>query len=161
MANNKLAKAIEEGFQLQENYRELKRLADEAEQDLKDHKKKLIETFTKQELGEVATTLGTAKLVHKDIPQMDKDNGGWPAFYVYVVRDALLKSIIDLGMVPKDKEKFATVLAKGAAEYGNWELLEKRLGRVACQERWKDKVRIPGVKAFHVVDLKFGEGKEE
>lgn len=162
---NKLAKAIEEGFQLQETYRRLKARADEAEQDLKDHKKKLIDTFTKTELKEVVTRLGTAKLVPKDIPQMDKDSGGWPAIYTYVVEAPIAewmentkpKSLTSAG----EAAKWVKALAKFVAEKGNWELLEKRLGRKACQERWKDKVRIPGVKAFHVTDLKFGESKEE
>ncbi len=42
---------------------------------------------------------------------------------------------------------------------GEFDLLQKRLGERACQERWDAKVAIPGVKKFHVVTLKLGDAE--
>lgn len=42
---------------------------------------------------------------------------------------------------------------------GSFELLQRRPGEGACQERWEAKESIPGVEKFHKVDLHITEGK--
>lgn len=42
---------------------------------------------------------------------------------------------------------------------GDFDLLQRRPGEAACQERWQDGKEIPGVSKFHKVDVKLNEAK--
>lgn len=50
-------------------------------------------------------------------------------------------------------------LYKHIRETDEFELLQKRPALGACQERWEQKVMVPGVKHERMVDLKFTEAK--
>ena len=54
---------------------------------------------------------------------------------------------------PESWPKFYAHVAKT----GSWDLLQKRLGERACQERWDAGDEIPGVKKFYKLDIKLGE----
>lgn len=119
---------------------------------VKEIKDVVLAEFASSDLTAVTTKYGTAKRTTTDIPQMDSENGGWPAIYAHIVENALLTNTVS-GVSKKDAPK----LAKVVAEAGQWDLLEKRLGKVACRERWAAGVKIPGVKTFTVVDLKLSQ----
>ena len=38
-----------------------------------------------------------------------------------------------------------------------WDLMQKRLGEVACRERWEDGLDLPGIDKFPVDDLSIGK----
>lgn len=92
-------------------------------------KKYLIDNFRKDELTEVKTSAGVAKLVPKQVPQMDTETGGWPAIFAYI------------------------------AETGSFDLFQKRLMEAACKERWAAGIKIPGVKEFNTWVLKLGDAE--
>jgi hypothetical protein len=53
-------------------------------------------------------------------------------------------------------EAWATFYAHILAT-GQFDLLQKRFGERACQERWENGEAIPGVKKFYKIDIKLGE----
>ncbi len=146
----RLSKLVEAGIELR-NERKAHEATAEAlrkqEVALVNH---LIENFDKADLTEVKTRLGTGRLVRKDIPQMDEATGGWEAVYGHIVSGPV-HAMID---GPKANRVIAAI-AKG----GSWELLHKRLGERACQERWAEKEQIPGVRAFTQVTIKLGDAE--
>lgn len=116
---------------------------------VKEIKDVVLAEFASGDLTAVTTKYGTAKRTTTDIPQMDSENGGWPAIYSHIVYQALVND----GYTARDASDLADTIAKE----GQWDLLEKRLGKVACRERWAAGVKIPGVKTFTVVDLKLSQ----
>lgn len=116
---------------------------------VKEIKDVVLAEFASSDLTAVTTKYGTAKRTTSDIPQMDSENGGWPAIYSHIVYQALVND----GYTARDASDLADTIAKE----GQWDLLEKRLGKVACRERWAAGVKIPGVKTFTVVDLKLSQ----
>jgi hypothetical protein len=54
-----------------------------------------------------------------------------------------------------DWEAFYAYIHKNKA----WELLQKRPGERACQERWEENEEIPGVEKFKVIKLTITEAK--
>jgi len=159
----RLSKLVEAGIELR-NERKAHEATAEAlrkqEAALVNH---LIENFDKADLTEVKTKLGTGRLVRKDIPQMDEATGGWEAVYAYIVRPGVehgLDQIVLSSVVPKTTLKnLVQSMMKAIARHGNWELLHKRLGERACQERWAEKEQIPGVRAFTQVTIKLGDAE--
>lgn len=125
----RLLKLIEAGIKLRNERKELEAQGNAILEEEKALTDFLIKTFEKADLKEVKTPLGTARLVYKDIPVMDPDTGGWDAIYAYIVKNKA------------------------------WELLQKRLGERACQERWEAKQTIPGVKQFTKVTVKLGDAE--
>jgi hypothetical protein len=136
----RLAKLVESAQVLELARKNLEQEAEALKKQVKEIKDLVLNEFQSGELTAITTKYGTAKRTTTDIPQMDSDAGGWPAIYAFVVGTALTPA-----------------LAKKVAAEGNWDLLEKRLGRVACRERWEAGVKIPGVKTFTVVDLKLSQ----
>lgn len=124
-----IVKLIEAGIELRNERKAHEATAQALEAEEKALKEFLIQNFLKADLKEVKTRLGTGRLVTKDIPVMDPDTGGWDAIYKYIVKN------------------------------NAWDLIQKRLGEKACQERWDDKVKIPGVKKFTRMDLKLGDAE--
>lgn len=153
----RLAKLVEAGIELRNERKSHEATAKALEAEEKALVTHLIENFTKADLTEVKTRLGTGRLVRKDIPQMDEATGGWEAVYAYIVKPAIEGFSDDEFefRVAKDRLK----LAKYIAQHGNWEMLHKRLGERACQERWEAKEKIPGVKAFNQVTIKLGDAE--
>jgi hypothetical protein len=78
-----------------------------------------IDSFTADEISKMAGSRASASLDSEVFPQIDGDD-------------------------PKAWDK----LRKHIVKTGEWDLLEKRIGKTAFRERYKAKVAVPGVKAF-------------
>jgi hypothetical protein len=125
----RLSKLIEAAFSLDTARKSLEKQAEALEKEVRAIKEHLIQKFDKSDLTEVKTSLGTARLSKKDVPTVDDSTGGWDAIYKYITK------------------------------HKAWDLLQKRFGEKACQERWDAKVTIPGVKKFNKVDIKLGDAE--
>jgi hypothetical protein len=125
----RLVKLISAGIELRNQRKELERLAKVLGDEEHEIEKSLLNDFDKADLQEVRTPLGVGRLVKKDIPVMDPDSGGWEAIYKYIVK------------------------------HKAWEILTKRLGEKACQERWEAGEKIPGIKPFTKAHIKFGDAE--
>jgi hypothetical protein len=125
----RLSKLIEAAFTLDTERKSLEYKARELESEVRAIKDLLINQFDKADLKEIKTRLGTARLSSKDIPIIDPDTGGWDAVYKYIVK------------------------------HKAWELLQKRFGEKACQERWEAGEKIPGIQKFHKVEVKLGDAE--
>lgn len=136
----RLTRLVQTAQEFEIQRKELESKADGLKKEVKAIKDVVLAEFASSDLTAVTTKYGTAKRITSDIPQMDSEAGGWPAIYAHIVGVAL-----------------TSAQAKAVAEQGNWDLLEKRLGKVACRERWAAGVKIPGVKTFTVVDLKLSQ----
>lgn len=109
----------------------------------------VLEEFNASDLTAVTTKYGTAKRSVTDLPQIDSDNGGWDKFYPHLILPGVEAAF--------PRSPGTAALAKKIAKAAQWDLLEKRLGRVACRSRWDAGAQIPGVKVFTLVDLKLSE----
>lgn len=125
----RLSKLIEAAFKLDTERKGLEKQAEVLEKEVRALKEHLIQKFDKSDLTEVKTSLGTARLSRKDVPTVDDSTGGWDAIYKYITK------------------------------HKAWDLLQKRFGEKACQERWADGKQIPGVKKFNKVDIKLGDAE--
>lgn len=150
----RLVKLIEAGIKLRNARRELEHQAEVIGSEEAALKKHLLLEYDKADLKEVKTSLGTGRLVYKDIPNTDPDTGGWEATYTYIVLGA-----ISTFTKAHLQSKLAAALAKHIAQHGFWDLIQKRLGERACQDRWEAGVKIPGVKQFNKVEVKLGDAE--
>lgn len=125
----RLSKLIEAAFALDTERKDLAKKIELLEAEVREIKNLVIKEFDKSDLTEIKTGLGTARLVRKAVPTLDAATGGWDAIYKYIVK------------------------------HKAWDLLQKRFGERACQERWDDGKKIPGVMQFHKVDLKLGDAE--
>lgn len=126
-----LPQLIEAGFKMEQQRKELEAQAEAIKKErlaLEDH---IIEKFTKEDLREVKTSLGSAKLAVKVLPTVDKETGGWDAIWKYIFK------------------------------HKAYDLVEKRLGQMACKARWDAGETIPGVTTFTKLSIKFGEAEKE
>lgn len=145
----RLTLLVQEAQKLEMQRKDLEQEAEGKKKEVKEIKDVVLAEFASSDLTAVTTKYGTAKRTTTDIPQMDSENGGWPAIYAFIVENALKEA----GVEPKRIGR----ISRDIAEAGQWDLLEKRLGKVACRERWAAGVKIPGVKTFTVVDLKLSQ----
>lgn len=123
-----LGACIDLGFKLREMRKVLEGKAQELQEQETALKEHILECFKDQKIDGARGKKGLASFVAKLVPQVDPDQGGWPAVYKYI------------------------------AKHGAWELLQKRFGEKAVQERWDAGESIPGVKAFTNKQIKFTKG---
>lgn len=142
-----LNKLVAIGIGLRDRRKLLEAEAEEAGKEERDLKDYIIGMFTADQLREVKTEAGVAKLTMKRIPQIDTGSGGWDLVYAYIVSQGLV------GLKVPNKQDIVQVVARQAP----WDLIQKRLGERACAERWDAGVKIPGVKVFTKKDIKFGD----
>jgi hypothetical protein len=90
---------------------------------LKDEENALKKTLLEICVASGAKSLGGSKGTLNHQRKDKPTVSDWPAFYAYM------------------------------AQHEAWELLQKRLGEAAVQERWEDGIVIPGVTTFPVDDF--------
>lgn len=125
----RLAKLAEAAFKLDQVRAEAAATAEAAKSKVREIKEEIINNFSKADITEIKTKLGTARLDAKNVPNIDPDTGGWDAVYKYITK------------------------------HKAWDILQKRFGEKACQERWEAGEEIPGVKKFWKMDIKLGEAE--
>lgn len=125
----RLAKLAEAAFKIDMERHEAQEKADAAKKKVREIKEEIIANFSKADITEIKTKLGTARLDAKNVPNIDPDTGGWDAVYKYIIK------------------------------HKAWDILQKRFGERACQERWEAGEEIPGVKKFWKMDIKLGEAE--
>jgi len=66
---------------------------------------------------------------------------------------ANVKLVLKIKPVAKDWE----AIRKYIIEHDAWDLMQRRLGDLACRERWDDGIDLPGIDKFPVDDLSIGK----
>jgi hypothetical protein len=125
----KLGDCIDLAFKLRSERLELEKQVAEKKALEDAAKEHLLTEFKDDAINGARGKTCLASLVIDEVPQIDPDNGGWPAFYEYLKKT------------------------------GEFELLEKRLGKLAAQERWEAGKSIPGVKKFINKKINLTQGK--
>lgn len=125
----RLALLTQEAFRLDTQRKGLEKEAEAISKEVRQIKDALIADFDKGALKEIHTSLGVARLVRKDVPTVDTETGGWDAVWKYITK------------------------------YKAYELVQKRFGEKAVQERWDAGESIPGVKRFTKIDIKLGDAE--
>ena len=123
-----LGACIDLGFSLREKRKALEAQAEKVSEEEAALAEYILEQFKDQKIDGARGKKGLASFVPKKVPVIDIDLGGWPALYKHIQKS------------------------------GDFELLQKRLGEKAVQERWDAGKAIPGVKPFIKKQLKFTAG---
>lgn len=125
----RLALLTQEAFRLDMKRKSMEKEAEAISKEVRQIKDALISDFDKGALKEIHTSLGVARLMRKDVPTVDTETGGWDAVWKYITK------------------------------HKAYELVQKRFGEKAVQERWDAGESIPGVKRFTKIDIKLGDAE--
>src|SRR5690606_17529479 len=108
---------------LQEKRLSLQKEAAEIEAQEKELKAHIIETLPKSSATGIVGKEYQVKVISKDVPQVDTENGGWDQVYEYIKK------------------------------HKAWDLLQKRLNDTAVRARWDEGKTVPGVKVFKATTI--------
>lgn len=108
---------------LQEKRLALQKEAAEIEAQEKELKAHIIETLPKSSATGIVGKEYQVKVISKDVPQVDTENGGWDQVYEYIKK------------------------------HKAWDLLQKRLNDTAVRARWDEGKTVPGVKVFKATTI--------